>query len=374
MKKFITFNIKGLSLFLFIMMLFVSCEEDETLGTDPIADFSYSVVEEDDPFTVAFTATLEHAKGISWDFGDGSDPVIDENPIHTYSKGGDFQVTLVAIGEGGSNVIAVKTLTIVPPPPAPSASFNYILDETNPLTAVFMNTSTDASTHEWDFGDEAGTSTETNPSYTYDKAGTYQVTLTATGEGGVNSVTRDVTVGEEGGGDPVNVLKGSEMNPEDADQWLVKNYRSANQFTIEFNGKLQLTMTPNQPPNALIYQVVNLEPGKYRMNAHLAVTGIVNGWMEFNAIPGSEIPSSDPGATYKLMGWTFWCGRESGAPTADLEGYIADVYCEGDSDILEVTEAGPYIIAVKVGFSNNSSSAQATPILIDDFTLTPVVE
>lgn len=357
-----------------LITLFVSCEEDETLGTDPTADFTYSVANEDDPFTIAFVASVEHAKGIVWDFGDGSDPVAEENPVHTFSKGGDFQVTLTAIGEGGSNVIIAKTVTIVPPPPAPTPSFNYVLDEANPLTAIFQNTTTDGETYEWDFGDGSGSSTETNPSYTYDEAGTYQVTLTAAGPGGLNSVTRDVTVGVEGGGDPVNVLKGSEMNPEDADKWLVKNYRSANQFTIEFNGKLQLTMTANQPPNTIIYQVVDLEPGKYKMNAHLSATGVVNGWVEFNAIPGSEIPSSDPGATYKLMGWTFWCGRESGAPAADLDGYIVDVYCEGDREILEVSEAGPYIIGVKVGFSNNSSSSHATPILIDDFTLIPVVE
>jgi PKD repeat protein len=50
-----------------------------------------------------------------------------------------------------------------------------------PLNAVFtdLSTGTDIDGWLWDFGDGIGTSTDQNPSYTYDTPGTYTVTLTA---------------------------------------------------------------------------------------------------------------------------------------------------------------------------------------------------
>ena len=52
-----------------------------------------------------------------------------------------------------------------------------------PLTVSFTDSSTDASSWHWDFGD-GSSSTERNPSHTYNAAGTYTMTLTATGPGG----------------------------------------------------------------------------------------------------------------------------------------------------------------------------------------------
>jgi serine protease len=75
----------------------------------------------------------------------------------------------------------------------PAAHFEF---STNGLTAIFTDHSTDDGTivgRSWDFGD--GTiSTQTNPSHTYLAAGTYNVTLTVTDNGGltdseINAVT-----------------------------------------------------------------------------------------------------------------------------------------------------------------------------------------
>ena len=63
-------------------------------------------------------------------------------------------------------------------PAAPLATFQFEVDE---LTATFTNYSSNATSYAWDFGDNAGTSTEMNPTYTYTDGGTYTVTLTATG-------------------------------------------------------------------------------------------------------------------------------------------------------------------------------------------------
>lgn len=61
------------------------------------------------------------------------------------------------------------------------------------LKVTFTNNSTDAQTYVWEFGDTQ-TSTDKDPVYDYAEAGTYSVKLTAMGQGGENSVTKDVTV------------------------------------------------------------------------------------------------------------------------------------------------------------------------------------
>ncbi len=70
------------------------------------------------------------------------------------------------------------------------------------LTASFTDASTDSdgsiASRSWNFGDGA-TSTATNPSRTYAAAGSYNVTLTVTDNGGAtNTTTRSVTVGSGG--------------------------------------------------------------------------------------------------------------------------------------------------------------------------------
>jgi YD repeat-containing protein len=58
-----------------------------------------------------------------------------------------------------------------------------------PLLVTFTNSSTGASSYLWDFGD-GGTSTEQNPVHIYSTPGSFTVSLTATGEGGSDTVTK----------------------------------------------------------------------------------------------------------------------------------------------------------------------------------------
>jgi hypothetical protein len=60
-------------------------------------------------------------------------------------------------------------------------------------TITFTNESTDANSYAWDFGDGA-TSTEANPVHTFPALGKYTITLTATGPGGENTFTYEITV------------------------------------------------------------------------------------------------------------------------------------------------------------------------------------
>ncbi len=72
--------------------------------------------------------------------------------------------------------------------PVPVADFTF---EVNELSVDFDNTSANADSYVWDFGD-GETSTETSPSHVYADYGTYTVTLEATGSGGTSSASNDV--------------------------------------------------------------------------------------------------------------------------------------------------------------------------------------
>jgi len=82
----------------------------------------------------------------------------------------------------------------------PTACFTMtsvsIDDEENPLVGEdieFENCSEEATSYEWDFGDDA-TSSKENPTHAYEEAGEYTVTLTATGDGGSKSTSQDIEI------------------------------------------------------------------------------------------------------------------------------------------------------------------------------------
>jgi len=62
-----------------------------------------------------------------------------------------------------------------------------------PFTAIFSNTSENAESFSWDFGN-GDYSSERNPSTTYLNDGVYSVTLTAKNSSGTNKITKSITV------------------------------------------------------------------------------------------------------------------------------------------------------------------------------------
>lgn len=74
--------------------------------------------------------------------------------------------------------------------PVPTAIFSTTIDG---MDVTFTNSSTDADTYAWNFGD-GGSSAEMNPAHTYAENNDYSVTLTAIGEGGENMMTQTVTI------------------------------------------------------------------------------------------------------------------------------------------------------------------------------------
>jgi len=101
------------SIVIIMLLLFIgmpSCKKDEPKTPDPSASFTYKLVDES-ARSVQFTNTSIYAITYLWDFGDGT-PFSDvKSPQHDYIKGGDYNVTLTAIGENGA-IPNAKTIKI----------------------------------------------------------------------------------------------------------------------------------------------------------------------------------------------------------------------------------------------------------------------
>jgi PKD repeat protein len=160
----------------------------------PQASFTPSVTAGIDPLRVAFANTSTNAISYVWSFGDGSDSTTTTSPVHTFDQIGTFSVSLVATGSSGDSATASATIT-VNPPIVPVASFRLNrVSGTVPLTVTFTNGSSRAASYRWSFGDRTPSSIETSPQHTFTSSGTYEVTLTATGEGGSATTSRNVIV------------------------------------------------------------------------------------------------------------------------------------------------------------------------------------
>ncbi|MBN4061813.1 PKD domain-containing protein [Bacteroidales bacterium AH-315-I05] len=152
----------------------------------PVADFVVDSTLDCDG-TVSFTdLSLYNPTSWEWDFGDGNTDSV-QNPTHTYANDGTYTVTLVVSNANGSdtlvqtNYVTVDGNACIPIPIA-----NFTVD--SQIVCLGTVNFTDLSQNNpvswsWDFGD-GNTSTQQNPTHTYQNNGVYTVTLIATNAGG----------------------------------------------------------------------------------------------------------------------------------------------------------------------------------------------
>jgi PKD repeat protein len=155
----------------------------------PLVDFSFSGQCQDTP--VSFTnATTGSVNGYSWNFGDGQNST-NEDPQNSFASPGTFDVTLTAFGSSGCNNTKTKPVTIYSkpltdfsvalPPFSCSGTPTQFTDITpNPFDSNLAS-------WQWNFGDGSGSSTARNPQYTFQNAGDYSVSFTATTNFGCSS-------------------------------------------------------------------------------------------------------------------------------------------------------------------------------------------
>ncbi len=164
----------------------------------PEPGFSYEYATAGQP-TIFTDLSIAHGSFIynkQWDWGDGTAPGINVNPItHVYNSAGSFTLCLEVTDLNGCSDTLCEEVIVAG---QPLADFTYTAGGINAYftDVTFIDTLTGAKEWLWDFGDSQGTSTETNPYHIFPAQGFYDVNLMVTDSlGGVHDTTKNIYVG-----------------------------------------------------------------------------------------------------------------------------------------------------------------------------------
>lgn len=154
---------------------------DVLIVSAPTANFTADTLRGCIPLTVQFTDLSDPiCDSVFWNFGDGSNSNQGNTTSHTYIGDGDFSVQLITGTNGCYDTISMTNLIHV----SPYAEASFLVDqptaEVYDPSFVFTNTSTNANSYSWGFGDSSvDYSLHTSHEYT-PIPGFYNVTLIAT--------------------------------------------------------------------------------------------------------------------------------------------------------------------------------------------------
>ncbi|PWR73508.1 PKD domain-containing protein [Methanospirillum stamsii] len=168
--------------------------KNETLAPEPVLNkhctkptplFEYQIVSID-PYMVQFidkTDTLLSPSSVNWDFGDNTISA-EKTPVHEYPRLGSYAVNLTVRNDCGDTDSLVRTIHPVYANLTPNILINPVQGNV-PLTISCTDLSSpfsEISSWRWTFGDgavyETGSPENRNSTHTYQKSGTYYVTLT----------------------------------------------------------------------------------------------------------------------------------------------------------------------------------------------------
>lgn len=162
------------------------------VGTVPVPDFVGTPLRGSAPLTVAFTDQSAGARmnmTYNWSFGDGTYSNTPGSVSHTYTREGNYTVSLTLRNDFGTVTETKTNYVVVGSGPVA----NFTADSpfrTTPGTVRFTDQSAgNPTTWRWDFGDGT-TSTERNPVHNYSNYGIYNVSLTVTNSFGTDTTTK----------------------------------------------------------------------------------------------------------------------------------------------------------------------------------------
>lgn len=137
----------------------------------------------------------------TWDVGDGSPFINEQNPTHVYTEPGNIQVILTITDDNGTESEVKSDFIKVNPLPEPAFTPSILGGCSIPSEVTMTNVSpSSGAIYDWDFGNGT-TSTGVNPdNVTYNSEGSYDITLTVEDDatGCVNSVVETVDIFDYG--------------------------------------------------------------------------------------------------------------------------------------------------------------------------------
>src|SRR5215208_1600538 len=222
--------------------------EEGTTTTEPLtAEITSNYTADDDhvaPATFSFAADASGGTGpytVNWNFGDDSEESDEQTVSHTFTEAGNYTVTLTTTdseGETASDTLEItveessgEPATDEEPPATESLTAEISSNDTEedvdvaPATFSFNATiagGTEPYTVNWNFGDDSEESDEESVVHTFNEAGNYTVTLTATDSTGETaSDTLEITV-KESSGEPATDEEPVPLSEGGTDKWGIK--------------------------------------------------------------------------------------------------------------------------------------------------------
>jgi PKD repeat protein len=138
------------------------------------------------PLTTRFTDATFGAVSWLWDFGDGTTSTL-QNPEHTYTLPGNYTVSLTTVSAGGGCVQHIANFSSFDVRGG-YAGFTHQVSDCPPYEAQFNDTSLNAVSWLWNFGD-GSISTDQHPDHTFGVGGYHSVALTITTSDGCSYST-----------------------------------------------------------------------------------------------------------------------------------------------------------------------------------------
>jgi len=181
---------------------------------------------------------------------------------------------------GGSIIIGdIGTITVCSSLATPSADFSFAATgNIAPVSISFTNKSMNATSYIWDFGD-GSSSTLVNPVHIYITKGLYAVKLTANGNGGTNSISKNIQIDAQDSSHIYFDMNGTTYS------WVYPDSCSG-QHVDTTGGAGNETLIQAQNQNGLYMYIINDNASTGTYNATLSAN--ING----RSYPGNAITTT----------------------------------------------------------------------------------
>lgn len=379
-----------------------SCSNDTTYITilvnaqppvPPVASFTTSSTTICSGDLIQLNNNSTDASSYSWTTSGGTlSSATDPNPTIAFTTSGTYDIQLTATGPGGTDVTTNTIPVTVQYPPVASANPSNTTATLPNATISFTNTSTDATSYYWDFGD-GNTSTSSNPSNTYTATGTYTVMLVAMNNTCSNDTTY-FTINIQQAGSPVAQFSASNTSICSGDIITLTNSSTdATSYSWTTSGGTLSSTTATNPTlsvttsGSYTVQLTAIGPGGtdvYTQTLSVSIQNpVASGTLSSSsvALPSATVSFTNTSTNATSYYWDFGDGNTSSASSPTYTYSTAGTYtimliasngnCPNDTTYFTVTvnPAAPTPIASftangaticvtdSIQITNNSSNA-----------------